>query len=253
MFSEAKNLWQSASIALNVINENISSALEKIDLEVSANISSKETPIIAESDDELENETTAYKELLQETQLNQVEISNQFRKILLEKDFEINEYRKLLSEHSIQLPDGSHSLIALNSNDNKADVDVLLLERNSYELALKNLQEELQQCLSSQANAKVLQLKNNQNLAKIKDLTAEVTSLKEANATLEKQKQQLKEEFSSEIEELVLEYSKLAADSEVNLNNSALVEAKLRQDNEVLGTVILLCDIDMLHTYRRRV
>eukprot|EP01038_Epipyxis_sp_PR26KG_P008183 gene8183-11070_t len=225
MLSDARSLWLTASSALASLNENITSALENLDVAVDDESHSA----LTENEDSLMSnaalkaELDTYKRLLDDAQMNHFELSKHSRILMAEKDAEITFLRKKNGDIT-------------SSPSNKIDmseptmmIEKLISEKMALQISLDEIQEMLRDALHERNESKVLR-KNLEDLTQRFDrLKSEMVELKSEGDKKEKQKVET-------IDNLVVEYSKLAAESELlqNQHNKRIAEVIL--ENEVLVT-----------------
>ena len=135
MLSDARTIWDTASSAIKQINDNISNALDNIDIENlvedGTNADIKSSSIGRER---VETELKTYRTLLDEAQYQFFELSKQTSLIVAEKDAELSIYKSRLGEAA--------------SSNSEASVDVeissklekLFFEKAALEASLNEMQ-----------------------------------------------------------------------------------------------------------------
>lgn len=206
MFGDATSLWFSASNVIQSLNNNITSALESLDQELGEN-------------DEKSDEDI-YKKLLEDAQMHHFELSKQFRAIVSEKDAELSIWKKKCGE-----------LCDTDSEELKAEIDSAKLQSELTVLreTVKNMEGEIKVLLES-SNETIGKLSRHNDVVKERDeLRTRLTDLISSSGQLETQK-------AGELEGLVAEYSKLAAESESQKSSDSLRIRELELENEELVT-----------------
>lgn len=189
MWSDARNLWKSArSLGTGIITQ----ITETLDSE-EFNGHDEASP------SQIRSELETYKQLLNEAQMQHVEISKQSRLLLAEKDSQLALYKTNLHESS------DRPIVLDNSaaNLSKLEAEKLILEES-----LRNVEQLLKESLLESTDARV----KCSRLAKLepqydqlfRDFTDQQTRIEAS----EKQK-------NDTIENLVAEYSQLAAETEL--------------------------------------
>lgn len=214
MLSDARTLWQSASSAIASFNENISTALDNLDKDAS-----EEDKLAME---QIQKDLHEYKKLLDDAQMQHFELSKQSRMLLAEKDAELSYWKQLAQKEGHSVGDGEQTSL---------QVVKLQAEKAAIEESLKEVQEQLRSSLREKNDYDML-LKNYNSLSnRFETVKADLTSLKSDGDAKDKQK-------SDTIENLVQEYSTLAAEAELMQTQANKRSAELKKENEVLVTKI---------------
>ena len=228
------------------IQSNISNALETLDNEVNreSNPSSPFKNISGNSDDVTSNddlnEVELYKQLLDEAQFIQVDISNQSKLLVSEKEGEIKYLKKLLQDYNISIPseqenipkdsnihDSPSASSSSTTSSSSLSYEKLKSEKNELENQVKSLSIQLKESLKDKSEIKIINLKNHSYQLKINSLQQK---LQELTSTYEKNELNKNEA----IDNLVQEYSNLASESEIKHMKDQTELKKLRLDNEGL-------------------
>jgi hypothetical protein len=220
MLGDARSLWQSATSI-------VAQALENLDAENRNGLLDSENADGNGAANNLQNiqkELDEYKRLLDEAQMQHFELSKQSRLLIAEKDAEITFLK------SKQAPsDGSKP--AEHTPESSLLMQKLLSEKKVLEASLKETEDKLRDILHEKNEFDVLR-KNYKELQDRFDLMkADLISLKTDLETKEKQK-------TETIDNLVSEYSRLAADSELQQQKSSERILSIMRENEVLVTKI---------------
>lgn len=182
----SSGLWAKASSAFVDLKESVSNALETLDKGV-------------ERED---NELEAYKALLEEAQIQQVELSKKSSVVIAEKEAEISHLKR-------QLGNGEAAGAAAPSSPSKDNLKLekLKAENEMLESSIRQLEDQMKTLLKPANDTKALE--------------KQVFILERKYETCKHDFQALRAEMESRdksknetIENLVSEYSKLAAESE---------------------------------------
>lgn len=203
--------------------QNISSALENFDAELEHSSEGDEGNADNETE-QLQSELETYKKLLEEAQLQHVQISKQTIQLIAEKDIVITNMRKRIVESG-----GEPDREGEDDNQLERDMDSLLAEKKALEVALIMLQDELQSTSRERIDAKVAISQLDTTKKKYASAVKEVNALKNEMEMKEKQKNET-------IDNLVKEYSTLAAETEVRHEKDESEIAAVRLENEILAT-----------------
>mmetsp|Transcript_5197 Transcript_5197/g.7991 ORF Transcript_5197/g.7991 Transcript_5197/m.7991 type:complete len:924 (+) Transcript_5197:113-2884(+) len=209
MLTDARSLWYSASNVLQSLNDNITNALETFDQ-------------IDEDDEEAKSESEIYKKLLDDAQMQHFELSKQFRVLVAEKDSEIEVWKSKCSE----LSGGD-----VSESDVKASIDSAKLEAELS--VLKSAISEMEDVLKSSLHEKN---ELTAKLIKYPELVSEVEELRSRLADTISSSGENDAKKTGEIDDLVAEYSMLAAESEKQKSADSLRIRELELENEVLVT-----------------
>jgi len=171
------------------------------------------------------SELVSYKRMLIEAQMQHVELSKQSRILLAEKDAELIIYRQKLKE---TLGEGADECILRNSND-KLEHLKLQSEKNMIDQSMKDLEIKLKNSLEESNDARV----KIERLAIIEPKYEQLNQdFRDSMRRLENSERQKNET----IENLVTEYSNLAADSELRQIQDSKRIAEVTKENEILTT-----------------
>jgi kinesin family protein C2/C3 len=204
-------LWAKASSALTDLKENISSALENLDKGDG-------------QDSQEDNELEAYKSLLEEAQIQQVELSKQSSVVIAQKEAEITHWKKLAEQNGASVapssPSGTTSALKLEK---------LKAENEMLESSVSQLEDQLKTLLKPTIDAKVLEKQLFIIERKYEACKNDLVALRRDLESREKTK-------GETIDNLVLEYSKLAAESEQRQMQDAQVIKALEKKKYVYET-----------------
>ena len=208
MFTDATSLWYTASNVIQSLNNNITSALESLDQELGDNDE--------RSDEDL------YKKLLEDAQMQHFELSKQFRVIVSEKDAELAVWKRKCGDL------GGEALEELQAEIDTAKMNS---EINVLRETVKNMENEIKTLLES-SNETVAKLsRHNEVVRECEELRARLKESISSSGELDAQK-------SGELEGLVSEYSKLAAEAESQKTTDGLRIREVELENEVLLTKV---------------
>lgn len=126
MLSDARNLWK----AMQLLNENISSALEGLDQSDDTEIATENSTEVVEKD-----ELELYKKMLDDAQMQHFELSKQSRLLIAEKDAEVRLWKGKLAESTGETLDG----VSITELDSLR----LLTEKQALEENLAQTEEQL--------------------------------------------------------------------------------------------------------------
>ena len=207
------SFWESASSAI----QTFSSTLDQLDRTVGDHDSGDEAA--SESD-----EMQACRALLEKSQMDIVQISQQSRVLLAEKEASINMWRQKYLESTGNIePADMSSLI---------DMEALLTERNALLANLSALEEKLKKEHSKQSGPAIKAQMYDDLLLKHNRLSEEYEKLVADEAHKSK-------EESETIEHLVSEYTNLGAEFERRQAEDAARIQEVEQENEVLTMKLL--------------
>eukprot|EP01036_Dinobryon_divergens_P042611 gene42611-56640_t len=209
MLSDARNLWK----AMQMLNENITTALEGFD---DGTEDHEREPEAVERD-----ELDIYKKMLDDAQMQHYELSKQSRLLLAEKDAELTLWKQKYAEATGQPVDGDSVAIALDSLK-------LMAEKKALEENLLRAEESLRQSLGERNEALV-------KMQRFDELSVNYTHLKAEYEQAQLSWQIKHAQKNDTIDNLVAEYSKLAAEAESRQNTSSLHTKELEQNNEILA------------------
>jgi IgA-specific serine endopeptidase len=221
MFGDARSLWSTATNAFATINENISTALEKIDAEIDA----QDRPQPVNDVDYMKTDLDAYKELLDDAQMQHFELSKQSRILLAEKEAEIQMLKSQLGTPGTA--DGKSEKAGVDMTDLK--YQKLLAEKLTLEASLSEIQEQLRRAVRDQNECSVIKKTHSDLLARFQSVKSDLADLKAEADARDKQK-------GETIDNLVAEYSKLAAETELYQQQADQRVAEVLKENEILVT-----------------
>ena len=138
MLSDARSLWDSAAGAVKKFNDNITNALDNIDIDNIIDDGREESVRV----DKLESELASYKKMLDEAQMQIYEVSKSSRMVLAEKDTELSFYKKNASPN------------AATYNADNADTSLQLEKAKRENLALEESLREVQERLKAEMHQK---------------------------------------------------------------------------------------------------
>jgi kinesin family protein C2/C3 len=191
-------LWAKASSAFTDLKDNISTALENLD---------KAGEGEEEHNRELsreENELEAYKALLEEAQLQQVELSKKSSVVIAEKDAEIAHWKQLAQQQQ----GGDNGIVSPSAKvTDFLKLEKLKAENEMLESSVAQLEEQLKSLLKPANDIKALEKQLFNMSRKYEHCKNDLYALRAELEAKEKSK-------TETIDNLVLEYSKLAAESE---------------------------------------
>jgi len=217
MFSTAKSFWGSATNALT----NVATFADTIVKDLAEDSTEGH-----ERGDRAED-VAEYRKMLNELEMQQVELSKQSRLALAQKQAEVESYKRKLREF---VPD-DNALEQIGSALGEGDVLRLQAEKDALQQTSLQLQEQLQVFMNEVTDAKVkarkLEELEKRFLWMKTELSGRVEEL-EANIRIKE----------LETENLVDEYSKLAADSDHARSEDCARLAIISKENEVLSTKV---------------
>jgi DNA repair exonuclease SbcCD ATPase subunit len=218
--------WLSSNV-IQTIGDNINhginnavTALENFDDEYNNQNTAEE------EEDRLE-EAELYKKLLEEAQMQHVELSKQFQIALYEKDAELLIWKKKFGDEDQKEGGGRGAVTSSSSPDremeeNKTNI-LLTAEINALKSILSELEDKTRLLLREKNEMTV-------KLHQFPELLHELTELKKSLQA----RNENEAKKSDEIDDLVQEYSKLAADSEKQKSSDSLHLKELERENEIL-------------------
>jgi len=216
MLSGARILWGTATNA-------ITNVAERLDNIVKESLADDNIEDIESRQEDIE----AYKKLLNELEIQQVELSKQSRIALAHKEAEIDLLKSRLKEF---LPNDP-SLLSIDDNKDTLEYAKIKAERDVLNSTIIDLQEQLQIYMKEISETKFYSNKLEELEKKYNRTRNELNMRIQEIELSEKQK-------SDTIEELVGEYSKLAAESEQQKNKDSKFLKDVLKDNEVLNTKV---------------
>ncbi len=216
MFSDARSFWTSASSAIATINENISTALDKIDQDVDNEYGE---PSVKEVVDQLKADLETYKSMLEDAQMQHFELSKQSRILVAEKEAELQHYKQSVGNGDVVTSSEDHSL----------KFKKLLAEKMVLDASLKEAQEQLSLVLAEKNEYLVMKKTHEEVMARFQNVKSDFTTMKVDTDSKEKDRNET-------IENLVAEYSKLAAETELYQQQADKRVAEVMRENEILVT-----------------
>lgn len=190
MLSDARSLWSSLSNAASNINDNITTAIEKFDHDNAEVV----------TDHSLE-ELEIYKKLLDDAQMHHVELSQTSRVLIAEKDAEVKYWKKKSGVEDVVIPE----------IDEEMTLDRAIEEKDALQETLIILGAQLRDSLRESNEAKVLSVK-------FSDSQIRYEAIREDFRKFATEVEMQNKHKNDTIENLVAEYSRLAAESEIRQN-----------------------------------
>jgi len=218
MLRDARSFWTSATTAIANINENINTVLENFEAENQAGDSDAEDTV-----GELMTELESYKSLLNDAQMQHFELSKQSRILVAEKEAELQHLREA-SGGSAEAPEGDAAV-----ESSSLAMKKVLAEKAVVELSLTEVQEHLKSVLGLQNEYRVTK-------ASFEETALRHSTLRTAFSELKVQAESDAKQKGETIENLVAEYSNLAAESELRQERSDRRVFEVIRENEVLVT-----------------
>lgn len=210
MFTDARSIWNTVGAGIHNLNQNISSALESLD-----QLEERDSEASTSEDIEL------YKNLLEEAQLQHVELSKQFRLLIAEKDAEIKVLKQKASPDYDKDPNFESML----------DMSKLCSENEALRATLQEVESTMRDKARELNDAKAQSTKQVELGVKYKELQEELIKAKNGLLELESQKNET-------VDNLVAEYSKLAAEFEQKRESDAKRIFQLERLQEMYTTKI---------------
>ena len=190
MLSDARSLWSSLSNAASTLNDNINIAIEKFDHDSTA----------ARSENTQE-ELDIYKKLLDDAQMHHVELSQTSRALIAEKDAEVKYWKKKSGvDEAVVFEDDQDMNYSRLAEENVALQETLII-----------LGSQLRDSLRESTDAKVLAVK-------FSDSQIRYEAMKDDFRKFASEVEMQNKHKNDTIENLVAEYSRLAAESEIRQN-----------------------------------
>lgn len=218
MFADARSLWSSASSAIASLNENISTALEKIDADIDGPEGNSKEVV-----DQLKADLDTYKAMLEDAQMQHFELSKQSRILVAEKEAELMHLKQQFPNQPQQLLDSS------STEGNTLKYQKLLAEKMILEASLAEAEEKLKLSLHEKNEYLVMKKTHEEVMARFQNVKSDLSTMKVDVDSKDKQKNET-------IENLVAEYSKLAAESELYQQQCDKRVAEVMKENEILVT-----------------
>lgn len=239
MLSDARSLWNTAQKAIAMVNENVTTALENFEADNFGDMRNIQNQQIAASSEmlqQLEHDLNEYKRLLEDAQMQHFELSKQSRTLVAEKEAELQQYRQKFGTLDGGKPTPSVASgadgppeIGPDGTVSGLDYEKLYYEKKVLELSCDDLQSQLKEALHGQNEYQVL--KKNHD-----DLTNRFTSMKADLVAMKSELDRKEKQKAETIENLVQEYSRLAAEAELSQTICNKRIAEVFQENEVLTT-----------------
>jgi len=212
-----KSLWERAASTVQNVATNVSAVLDTLDGETGL----QKVQLLKE-------ELGIYKTLLDEAQMQNVEMSKQTQLLLAEKEAEISLWIEKCNSNNNSIKATKETAI----DEPSLDVAKLKAEKKVIETIMGKLEDKLRDSVRDINESKIIKMKFN-------DLTSKYDNLKsDYEELIEKDKGR-----TDTIENLVAEYSKLAADSadvKQNLDSQRVSDSQrlmeVLKENEVLVT-----------------
>jgi hypothetical protein len=216
-------LYSICSNAIATLNDNITTALENFELEAiqrEKNVLEKETDNVHD----LQRDLDMYKKLLDDAQMQHFELSKQSRMLVAEKEAELIYWRgrcESTTETSVKDED-------VNSSSN-IQIHRLVQEKLALEKTLEEVESNLANSLQERNAFHVMKKNYDELLNRFSAIKEDLSSCKIDSELKDKQK-------SETIENLVAEYSLLAAEAELLSSQSTKRVNEVLQENEILAT-----------------
>jgi hypothetical protein len=213
MLSDAKSFFWSATNVIATVNNTISNALEQLDSEMEQN--ENDSKVQQESDLEI------YKRMLEDAQMQQFELSKQSRMLLSEKEAEVAFWKGKCSLSDNPSDEISDSLALMKIKSEKHELEKSLLE----------MEGKLRNVVNLELDYSMLQKKLN-------DITSRYSAVREDFSSYKAEMEAKEKGRIETIDNLVSEYSQLAADAELNQTKTLKRNAEILLENETLSTKI---------------
>eukprot|EP01039_Chlorochromonas_danica_P008825 gene8825-9728_t len=218
MLSDARSLWRAAGSVL-------SQALENLDAEMRPTDQSEEDETELGRIKKIENELESYKKLLEDAQMQHFELSKQSRIVMAEKDVEIRQLQSQLQSTA----EGSAALPNTPLSADSLQVQKLMSEKKVLEDSLYEVETQLRQSLQEKNNLQILK-------KSYEDLSHRFENVKNDLVAMKADFEVRDKERNETVENLVAEYSKLAAETELMQQKSHHRIAEVTKENEILVT-----------------
>lgn len=258
--------WKSATTAIASINENISTALESLDKDSDASPKSATTATKRKSSfilssltrsedseeysksqhsqvstssvhiDKLKDELELYKRMLEEAQMQHVQLSKELGSIIASKDAELSILKggwhdSFHGSSTMSANIDQNIALASAASTDQQDFIKLTQEKLALENTLKEFEVKYQQSLKASNESNLLSGKYELLTQRYSELELEYEKYRNHTDSIIKEKME-------EIDNLAMEYSKLAADSEIRqANDLRKLEDVLRDNQELSNTV----------------
>ena len=190
MLSDVRSLWSSLSNVASTLNDNINIVIEKFDHDGTGTRS-----------DDTQEELDIYKKLLDDAQMHHVELSQTSRALIAEKDAEVKYWKK---------KSGLDEAVVFE-DDLDMNYSRLVEENVALQETLIILGSQLRDSLRESTDAKVLSIKFN-------DLQIRYEAIKDDFRKFACEVEMQNKIKNDTIENLVADYSCLAAESEIRQN-----------------------------------
>ena len=190
MLSDVRSLWSSLSNVASTLNDNINIAIEKFDHDSTGTRS-----------DDTQEELDIYKKLLDDAQMHHVELSQTSRALIAEKDAEVKYWKKKSGfEEAVVFEDDQDMNYSRLAEENVALQETLII-----------LGSQLRDSLRESTDAKVLAVK-------FSDSQIRYEAMKDDYRIFACEVEVQNKIKNDTIENLVADYSRLAAESEIRQN-----------------------------------
>ena len=206
MLSDAKSLWASASSFVSKARETVGKVAEQFDLDLNA---------------ELESELQAYKKLLEESQMQHFQLSRQTRLLLAEKEAEIT-----VLKQSSEATGGKVDPLTFGA---LLEVEKFKADKEALTQSLAQVEDKLKSFLTEQNAARV-------EADRHKEVQAHLAKLQEEHAKLVLENDAQIKSKTETVDNLVAEYSQLAAEYELTSTRDQSTINELKRANERLNT-----------------
>lgn len=219
----AQNLWKQSLSVFNTINENITTALDRLDNieeDDQSNHEGNENFESEPNESSKDSHSASYRKMLEEAQMSQVKLSRELGAIIAAKDAEISTLKKKL---------GTEDTVGTGSDKDLYDLEQLRFEKIGLQKNLNDLESTYQRSLREMNNTRGIVFANEELTSKYDRLITQYNLLRSEFEISDKQK-------SDTIDNLAKEYSILAADSELRQNELTTRSQALELENEILTT-----------------
>lgn len=220
------------SNAIATLNDNITTALENFELEAAQ----REKNVLETGNDNIDNlqrDLDMYKKLLDDAQMQHFELSKQSRMLVAEKEAELI-YWKSRCENTSQ----SSGDEDVNSSSN-IQIHRLVHEKVALEKTLEEVERSLADSLQERNAYHVLKRSYDELFVRFSAIKEDFSACKIDSEVKDKQK-------NDTIENLVAEYSLLAAEAELVSSQSNKRVNEVLQENEILATKMHALEVYIL-------
>lgn len=210
------------SNAIATLNDNISTALENFELEA---VQREKNVLETDNDnfDNLQRDLDMYKKLLDDAQMQHFELSKQSRMLVAEKEAELI-YWKSRCENTTHSSVGDE-----DANSSSIQIHRLAHEKVALEKTLEEVERSLADSLQERNAFHVLKRSYDELFERFSAVKEDFSASKIDSEAKDKQK-------NDTIENLVAEYSLLAAEAELLSSQSTKRLNEVLQENEILAT-----------------